>query len=62
MGAGEAGAAGDLRGPVGLLVPEELDVQPLLYPLDHSKEIRAVIEETETSSLIRVDCAAMPGK
>ncbi len=44
------------------LVPEELDVQPLLYPLDHSKEIKAVVEETETSSLIQVDCAVMPGK
>lgn len=42
------------------LVPDELDVQPLLYPLDHSKEIKAVVEETETSSLIRVDCAMMP--
>lgn len=44
------------------LVPDELDVQPLLYPLDHSKEIKAVVEETETSSLIRVDCAMMPDK
>ena len=44
------------------LVPYELDLQPLLYPLDHSKEIKAVIEETETNSLIPVDCAVMPGK
>ena len=44
------------------LVPYELDLQPLLYPLDHSKEIKAVIEETETNSLISVDCAMMPGK
>lgn len=44
------------------LVPEKLDVQPLLYPLDHSKEIKAEIEEEETSSLIRIDCAVMPGR
>lgn len=44
------------------LVPEDLDVQPLLYPLDHSKEIRAVVQETETNSLLQVDCAMMPGK
>ena len=44
------------------LVPYELDLQPLLHPLDHSKEIKAVIEETETNSLISVDCAMMPGK
>lgn len=44
------------------LVPDELDVQPLLYPLDHSKEIKAVIREEETNSLIRVDCVVMPGK
>lgn len=46
----------------GKLVPDELDVQPLLYPLDHSKEIKAVIREEETNSLIQVDCVAMPGK
>ena len=44
------------------LVPSDLDVQPLLYPLDHSKEIKAEIEEEETSSLIRIDCAVMPGR
>ena len=44
------------------LVPYALDLQPLLPPLDHSKEIKAVIEETETNSLISVDCAMMPGK
>ena len=44
------------------LVRYELDLQPLLHPLDHSKEIKAVIEETETNSLISVDCAMMPGK
>ena len=44
------------------LAPEKLDVQPLLYPLDHSKEIKAEIEEEETSSLIRIDCAVMPGR
>lgn len=46
----------------GKLVPDELDVQPLLYPLDHSKEIKAVIREEETNSLIQVGCVAMPGK
>lgn len=44
------------------LVSEKLDVQPLLYPLDHSKKIKAEIEEEETSSLIRIDCAVMPGR
>lgn len=44
------------------LVPDRLDIQPILYPLDHSKETKAVIEDTETNSLIQVDCAVMPGK
>lgn len=38
------------------LISYELDLQPLLYPLDHSKEIKAVIEDVETNSLIYVDC------
>lgn len=38
------------------LVPSDLDVQPLLYPLDHSKEIRAVTKDPETNSLIQTNC------
>ncbi len=38
------------------LVPSELDVQPVLYPLDRSKEIKAVTEDPETNSLIRTNC------
>lgn len=40
-----------------LMVPEELDVQPLLYPLDHSSDIDVSVMDEETNSVIHVGCA-----
>ncbi len=40
-----------------LLVPDELDIQPLLYPLDHSSDIDASVVDDETNSIIHVSCA-----
>ena len=37
------------------LVPAIFDLQPLLCPLDY-KEVRAVVEDTETNSTIEIDC------
>lgn len=39
------------------LIPEELDIQPLLYPLDHSAEIEALVVDEETNSILHVSCA-----
>ena len=39
------------------LIPEELDIQPLLYPLDHSSEIDALVVDEETNSILHVNCA-----
>lgn len=38
------------------LVPDELDIQPLLYPLDHSSDIDASVVDDETNSIIHVSC------
>ncbi|MCC2254514.1 DUF6449 domain-containing protein [Ruminococcus sp. CLA-AA-H200] len=38
------------------LVPDELDIQPLLCPLEHTGDVEAVVTDEETNSLIRVDC------
>ena len=38
------------------LVPDELDIQPLLYPLDHSSDIDASVVDEETNSIIHVSC------
>ena len=43
------------------LVPEELDVQPLLYPLDHSADIDAAVLDEETNSVFHVGCAQIYG-
>ena len=37
------------------LVPAIFDLQPLLCPLDY-KEVRAVVEDTETNSTMEIDC------
>lgn len=37
-------------------VPKELDLQPLFYPLDYSKEIRAEVLDETTNSVIHVNC------
>lgn len=39
------------------LIPEGLDIQPLLYPLDHSAEIEALVVDEETNSILHVSCA-----
>ncbi len=39
------------------LIPDGLDIQPLLYPLDHSSDIEASVFDEETSSVIHVSCA-----
>ncbi|HIY62091.1 MAG TPA: ABC transporter permease [Candidatus Mediterraneibacter stercoripullorum] len=47
----------------GRLFPERLDLQPLLYPLDHSgniSDIRAEVEDPRTNSVTRVDCCLLP--
>lgn len=38
------------------LIPDELDIQPLLYPLDHSSDIDASVVDDETNSIIHVSC------
>ena len=38
------------------LVPDELDIQPLLFPLDHSSDIDASVVDEETNSIIHVSC------
>ncbi|HJA67329.1 MAG TPA: ABC transporter permease [Candidatus Mediterraneibacter cottocaccae] len=38
------------------LVPEELDLQPLLYPLNYSDEIRASVTDERSNSTLTVDC------
>lgn len=43
------------------LVPDELDIQPLLYPLDHSSDIDASVVDDETNSIIHVSCAQREG-
>ena len=45
------------------LFPEMLDLQPLLYPLDHSgniSDIRAEVVDPQTNSVTRVDCCLLP--
>ena len=37
------------------LVPEIFDLQPLLCPLDY-KEVKAVVEDTDTNSTIEINC------
>lgn len=39
------------------LVPDALDIQPLLYPLDHSSDIDVSVIDEETNSVIHVSCA-----
>lgn len=39
------------------LVPDELDIQPLLCPLDHSADVDAAVKDEETSSVVHVNCA-----
>ena len=43
------------------LVPDELDIQPLLYPLDHSSDIDVSVVDDETNSIIHVSCAQRNG-
>lgn len=40
----------------GRLVWEELDVQPLLYPLNTGKEIEVEVEEPESGALVKIKC------
>lgn len=42
------------------LAPYELDLQPLFYPLDHSKDITIEVEDVETNSTSYVSCALLP--
>ena len=42
------------------LLPYDLDIQPLLYPLDHSKDIRIEVEDTATNSILHVSCVLVP--
>lgn len=42
------------------LLPYDLDIQPLLCPLDHSKEIKAEVEDTETNSILHISCVLTP--
>ena len=44
------------------LVPDELDIQPLLYPLDHSSDIDASVVDEETTSIIHVSCVQHKGE
>lgn len=37
-------------------VPEEFDLQPFLYPLDYSQEIRAEVTDETTNSIVNVYC------
>lgn len=37
-------------------VPERLDLQPLLYPLDYSQEIKMEVEDETTNSVVYVYC------
>lgn len=43
------------------LVPDELDIQPLFYPLDHSSDIDASVVDAETNSIIHVSCVQREG-
>lgn len=43
------------------LVPEILDLQPLLCPLDYD-EVRAVVEDTETNSTTEIKCVLRTAK
>lgn len=38
------------------LVPQELDFQPLLYPLDYSENAEVEIMDTETNSVFPIEC------
>ena len=42
------------------LVPEDLDIQPLLCPLEH-KDVRADVLMEESNSVHTVECALLPG-
>lgn len=42
------------------LAPYDFDVQPLLYPLDHTKDIRIEVEDTETNSTSYLSCVVVP--
>lgn len=44
-----------------MLIPDELDIQPLLYPLDHSSDIDVSVVDDETNSIIHVSCAQREG-
>ena len=44
------------------LVPDELDIQPLLYPLDHSSDIDVSVVDEETTSIIHVSCVQHKGE
>lgn len=38
------------------LIPEKLDIQPVLYPTDHSADIDVSVTDEETNSIIHVNC------
>ena len=42
------------------LAPYDFDVQPLLYLLDHTKDIRIEVEDTETNSTSYLSCVVVP--
>ena len=41
------------------MVPERLDLQPLLYPLDYSRELKAEVEDEATNSVTYVYCYSL---
>lgn len=41
------------------MVPERLDLQPLLYPLDYSRELKAEVWDETTNSSVYVYCYSM---
>lgn len=47
---------GDIERWKAKAVPERLDLQPLLYPLDYSQEIKAEVEDETTNSVVYVYC------
>lgn len=40
-------------------VPERFDLQPFLYPLDYSQEIRAEVNDETTNSIVNVYCYSL---
>lgn len=50
---------GEMEQWIQKAVPERFDLQPLLYPLDYSQEIRAEVNDEMTNSIVNVYCYAL---